>query len=407
MQNALQAVAERSRGAVIYLRQEGRGIGLGDKVRAYAEQDRGADTVEANRAIGLPVDLRDFRAAAAILKAHGVTRVRINTNNPDKVTTFEECGLAVAEVIGSHCPPNAHNLDYLRTKMSRMGHQGLQHALDQLAPTETGILGSNAEQESTPLVIFDLDGVIQMGDAVPDEAVALVEGLRAHGLTLRFLTNDGINSRAVRSEMLRQHGLEVDPEHIYTGASLTARFLHAHAPGPVLLLGGGTAREEFQNLDLVSENAETVVVGDFFGHYDPALLQAAYDSLHRGARLVAVHRKRTWPIDGTRRMDLGFWVAGLEYCAERPAAIIGKPSAYAYRAVLEDTGTRASDAIMISDEFDPDLAGALRCGIHSLHFQPDHAEPIPGVVVAATYEAVRKEVAEFLERRFGVGTTPS
>ena len=416
LEDALQAVAERARGAVIYLRQEGRGIGLGDKVRAYAQQERGADTVEANQALGLPVDLRDFQAAAAILKEHSVSHVRLNTNNPDKVVAFEDCGLQVSEVIGSHSTPNAYNLDYLRTKMRRMGHLSLQQTLDLLgAPAEDNgkVPGSNGhplgaaqgtshpsgsangiqEQNgkhrggpSTQLAIFDLDGVIQMGDDVPAAAVELIERLRSEGLTLRFLTNDGVNTRAIRSEMLRRHGLEVDPEHIHTGASLAARYVREKGGGPVLALCGHPALEEFEGLELVRENARIVVVGDFFDHYDVDLLRGAYHSLEEGAELVAIHRKRTWPIQGKRLIDIGFWVSGLEYCSQRPAAIVAKPAAYSYRTVMEDAGFRANDTIMISDEYAPDLEGAVRCGIRSVHFTPGSSSATRGLSVAADYE---------------------
>lgn len=420
LEHALQAVADRARGAVIYLRQEGRGIGLADKVRAYAQQDRGADTVEANEALGLPVDLRDFHTAVAILKQQGISRVRLNTNNPDKVVSFEDCGLHVEEVILSHSTPNPHNLDYLRTKVRRMGHLSLQETLDQLGgpgggngtparsngspPEDSGwtiprVFGGSRGDNATPprgraqqLVIFDLDGVIQMGEEVPGGAVELIERLRAEGLHLRFLTNDGVNTRAIRSEMLRRHGLEVDPGHIHTGASLAARYVREKGAGPVLALCGQPALQEFDGLELVQEKARIVVVGDFFDHYDVDLLRGAYHSIEQGADLVAIHRKRTWPNQGKRLIDIGFWVAGLEYCSERPAAIVAKPAAYSYRTVMHDAGFRARDTIMISDELAPDLEGAVRCGIRSVHFTPGNEGTPPGLSVARDYEELHDRI---------------
>ncbi len=122
LDEALRRVAAEGRGAVIYLRQEGRGIGLPDKIRAYALQDEGRDTVEANVELGLPVDKRDFGLAAQILHVLGVRRVRLMTNNPDKVGALERFGLEVVAREPIEAPPNASNRSYLATKKQKLGH---------------------------------------------------------------------------------------------------------------------------------------------------------------------------------------------------------------------------------------------------------------------------------------------
>jgi GTP cyclohydrolase II len=122
---ALRRIAELGRGLVIYLRQEGRGIGLGNKIRAYAEQAKGANTIEANHILGFPADLRDFRVAAPILVSLGIQRIALNTNNPQKIDAFRERGIEVVEVVPSLTEPNEHNLAYLRTKAEELGHVSL------------------------------------------------------------------------------------------------------------------------------------------------------------------------------------------------------------------------------------------------------------------------------------------
>jgi len=119
---ALRRIAEQSRGVVVYLRQEGRGIGLGNKIRAYAEQAKGADTVEANHILGFPADLRDFGIAAPILGQLGIRRIALNTNNPQKIDALRDCGVEIVEVVPSLTEPNDHNRDYLRTKALQLGH---------------------------------------------------------------------------------------------------------------------------------------------------------------------------------------------------------------------------------------------------------------------------------------------
>lgn len=125
---ALEQIGRSERGVLLYLRHEGRGIGLFDKIRAYALQDDGLDTVDANVALGLPVDARDYASAAAVLRRLGVRRARLLTNNPAKIEALSRHGVDVVERVPLEAPANAVSLPYLRTKQRRMGH--LLTALD-------------------------------------------------------------------------------------------------------------------------------------------------------------------------------------------------------------------------------------------------------------------------------------
>ena len=109
-------------GVLLYLRQEGRGIGLINKLRAYELQDQGFDTVDANNRLGLPTEARDFPVAARMLDLLGVPAIRLMTNNPAKVEALREAGVAVAERVPHQLPPNPHNARYLATKRDRTGH---------------------------------------------------------------------------------------------------------------------------------------------------------------------------------------------------------------------------------------------------------------------------------------------
>ena len=108
---------------LLYLRQEGRGIGLINKLRAYALQDQGFDTVDANERLGLPSEARDFGVAARMLTLLGQDSIRLLTNNPQKVARLEASGITVAERVPHHLPPNPHNARYLDTKRDRTGHK--------------------------------------------------------------------------------------------------------------------------------------------------------------------------------------------------------------------------------------------------------------------------------------------
>ncbi len=119
---SLRAIGRLERGVVLYLRQEGRGIGLANKIRAYALQDRGHDTVDANRLLGFGDDERDYRAAARMLEALGVASVRLMTNNPAKLAGLRQHGVRLAGRIPLVIPANPHNATYLATKQRRSGH---------------------------------------------------------------------------------------------------------------------------------------------------------------------------------------------------------------------------------------------------------------------------------------------
>ncbi len=122
LQEALRIIGAAGGGVLLYLRQEGRGIGLANKLRAYALQDRGLDTVDANRRLGFADDERDYGHAAAMLRALGIDRVRLLTNNPNKLAGLEGAGIEVVERVAHHMPTNPHNADYLAAKRDRSGH---------------------------------------------------------------------------------------------------------------------------------------------------------------------------------------------------------------------------------------------------------------------------------------------
>jgi len=119
---SLRKIAKEPSGIVLYLPQEGRGIGLINKLKAYELQDEGLDTVEANRQLGFEADSRDYEFAAEALKALGVTSVRLLSNNPDKVQQLEESGIRVVKRVPCRPPTSRHSRKYLRTKKNKLGH---------------------------------------------------------------------------------------------------------------------------------------------------------------------------------------------------------------------------------------------------------------------------------------------
>ena len=122
LRKAMEMIEAEGRGAIVYQQQEGRGIGIINKIRAYALQDQGADTVEANEELGFAVDARDYQQCAEILFDLGLCKVRVISNNPDKLAALEQAGLKIVERIPIEVPSGAPAAHYLRTKKEKMGH---------------------------------------------------------------------------------------------------------------------------------------------------------------------------------------------------------------------------------------------------------------------------------------------
>ena len=122
LDKALEILGSKEHGVLVYLRQEGRGIGLANKLRAYRLQDEGLDTVEANQALGLPVDLREYGIGAQILHYLGVRQMSLLTNNPKKIHGLAGYGLEVVDQVSLETDPNPSNIRYLRAKRDKLGH---------------------------------------------------------------------------------------------------------------------------------------------------------------------------------------------------------------------------------------------------------------------------------------------
>ena len=122
LHRTMQMIEQEGRGAIVYQQQEGRGIGIVNKIRAYALQDQGADTVEANEQLGLAVDLREYRQCAEILFDLGLCKVKVISNNPLKLRALEKAGLKIVERVSIEVEPGEKAADYLRTKKEKLGH---------------------------------------------------------------------------------------------------------------------------------------------------------------------------------------------------------------------------------------------------------------------------------------------
>lgn len=256
LDTSMRRVAEEGQGIVVYLRQEGRGIGLLNKLRAYNLQDDGYDTVEANRMLGHGADERDYEIAARILDNLGVSSARLLTNNPEKVEDLSEHGIDIADRVPMKPHVNRHNEDYLRTKADRMRHlldlgpanghtqsNAHHHSLRSLEQR----MGRHFSEHQTPFVTLtyaqSLDGSIAPRSGTPssisrEEALDFPHRLRAlhDGILV------GIGTVLTGDPRLHaQCGRDDSPIPIVLDSSLRfpldARLLDCQGPGPLIFTG--------------------------------------------------------------------------------------------------------------------------------------------------------------------------
>ncbi|NKQ36772.1 MAG: GTP cyclohydrolase II [Chloroflexi bacterium] len=291
LQQAMQQIAAAGSGIIIYLRQEGRGIGLLDKLRAYNLQDMGYDTVEANLLLGHQADGRDYTAAALILQDLGVRSLRLLTNNPAKIAGLEAHGLRVSQRIPLTVPPNRENAAYLQTKVARMHHLLETESVSlPIAPPSNGQSGRHGRPFITLSYAQSLDGSITAQRGQPlalsgAESLRLTHQIRADhdailvGIGTALADDPSLTVRLVDG---RQPQPIIVDSHLRT--PLTAKLLRH--PRPPLI--AATDAADFRRAAALAEAGATVLrlpaAPD--GRVQlPALLHQLYD---RGIRSVMV-----------------------------------------------------------------------------------------------------------------------
>ena len=211
-------------------------------------------------------------------------------------------------------------------------------------------------------VLLDLDGVLYVeGEPVPG-AVAAVEELRAGGLALRFVTNTTAHSRRQTLEKLSRLGFAVDEPELVTPAVLALERCRARGHRTVALLMRDEVKEEFDELD-EGDEPDAVIVGDLGERFDYDVLNRAFRHLLAGAELIALQKNRYWLREDGLCLDVGPFVAALEYAAGCEAYVVGKPADAFFLHVLEGLGAGPGDAVMVGDDIESDIGGALRAGL--------------------------------------------
>lgn len=218
------------------------------------------------------------------------------------------------------------------------------------------------------LVLLDLDGTLYVGDKPFAGAVAALDQLRAKGCQLRFITNTTIKSQQELVLQLRSMGFTLDDHELISAPVAASLELEAiqQVRGVQLKiwpLVADAIRKDFTQFEENRINPDFVVVGDIGERWTLELINQVFQAVQAGAEIIALHKGRFWQTETGLNVDIGFFVAGLEYACNKPARVMGKPNRDFFARVISSAGFGFTDTLMIGDDVDSDVGGAQAIGI--------------------------------------------
>lgn len=215
-------------------------------------------------------------------------------------------------------------------------------------------------------VLIDLDGVLYVEDEPVPGARDAVAALRSGGLALRFVTNTTAHSRSRTLAKLERLGFEVDETELITPAALAVRYCRERGLERVALVMNDEVKPDFRELEEAHRDAQAVIVGDLGPAFGYDILNGAFRQVMEGAELIALQKNRYWLRADGLSLDVGPFVAALEYATGREAYVVGKPALGFFEQVLASVECSPDTAAMVGDDIESDIGGALSAGLSAI-----------------------------------------
>ncbi len=212
-------------------------------------------------------------------------------------------------------------------------------------------------------LLFDLDGVLYVGEKVIDHAVESVANIRKLGFPCRFITNTSTLSNNALHNKLTGYGFDIDPDEIISAPRAALIYLQQFNDPVCRLVLSSDVKTDFQQFRQSDARADFVIIGDIGNAWSYSLLNSIFHQLINGARLIAIHKNRFWQTESGLQMDIGGFITALEYASQTQALIIGKPSADFFQVALKDLGLPASQVAIVGDDIDSDIGGGQKAGL--------------------------------------------
>ncbi|UCC43081.1 MAG: TIGR01458 family HAD-type hydrolase [Candidatus Zixiibacteriota bacterium] len=215
-------------------------------------------------------------------------------------------------------------------------------------------------------LLIDLDGTLYVGDRLIDGASEAVKHLKDAGHPLRFTTNTTTRSLASLYNKLTKLGLPVEESEVFGVIRAAVAYLHSKEEPRCHLLVSDGPKVDFAEFPQDDRNPEIVVIGDVGKTWDYQLMHRLFEMVMNGAEIVALHKGKYWETEQGLRVDMGAFIAGLEYVTDKTATVIGKPSETFFRLALDDLGLPADQVAVVGDDLASDIGGAQRVGMHGI-----------------------------------------
>ena len=212
-------------------------------------------------------------------------------------------------------------------------------------------------------ILFDLDGVLYIGSNAIEGAVEAVQKIRASGLKCRFVTNTSTLSLVSLQKKINAMGFSIAAEEIISAPQAALLYLKQQQQPVCHLLLAEDVKRDFKEFSLSEAAADYIVVGDIGNAWSYPLLNEVFNSLMRGAKLIAIHKNRFWQTEQGLQMDIGGFIEGLEYASGTKAMLIGKPAGDFFQIALDDMGLKPGEVAIIGDDIDADVGGGQQAGL--------------------------------------------
>lgn len=219
------------------------------------------------------------------------------------------------------------------------------------------------------LILLDLDGTIYIGKTVIPGAAETILKLRELGFELRFLTNTTTTPSSDIRSKLNSYQIKMEDHELITApiaAKLELNSIQEKSNRLIRIwpVVADSIKGEFHDYKIETENPDYIILGDIGDAWNLTLINDLFNALHNGAELIALHKNRFWQTERGLKVDIGFFVSGLEYVTSKKALIMGKPNSNFFKRVIESAGYRIDQTIMVGDDIDTDIGGAQDLGIN-------------------------------------------
>jgi HAD superfamily hydrolase (TIGR01458 family) len=215
-------------------------------------------------------------------------------------------------------------------------------------------------------ILFDVEGVLYVGNQVISGAVDTIRYVQAQQLPHRYVTNTTTKSRQALSQKLQALGFPVEPQEILSPPAAACVYLRQRQPRSGYFLVSEAVREEFREFAISETNPEVVIIGDIGRAWTYELVNKIFQLVMAGAELIALHKGKYWQTPAGLRLDIGAFIAGLEYATGVEATVIGKPSPAFFQAAVQELARPQEEIVMVGDDLEADVAGAQQCGLRGI-----------------------------------------